>query len=442
MQPAKIIHTPRRYVVEEWGGTETVVMQLARQQKAGGLQPLIFTSLALSVTKSEVVEGTPVRRFSYRYPFFGLSPEQVHALDKKGGNMVSLSLFAALLREPGVRLFHAHAINRLGGMVRTAARLRKLPYVVSLHGGYFDVPAEEAADLQKPVAGHFEWGKPFGALFGSRKVLSDADYVICVGRSEAEKAAQALRHHRVAYLPNGVDTGRFAAGDGASFRHAHQIPQDAFLVLNLSRLDGQKNQLLLLEAFSLFKKSSPTAVLALMGPETQASYAAKLRHFIQQHGLQNSVRLIPGLPPGSPEVVNAYHACDVFVLPSIHEPFGIVVLEAWSSGKPVVASCVGGLKHLIEPGKTGLFIDPGDQAAPLVLSEQLRLLERMPSLRRQLGTAGQEMARERYSWERIWGDLEDIYGKAEVHAASRYRAKKSQMEPWGNQAEPCSKASV
>ena len=126
MQPAKIIHTPRRYVVEEWGGTETVVMQLARQQKAAGLQPLIFTSLALSVTKSEVVEGTPVRRFSYRYPFFGLSPEQVHALDKKGGNMVSLSLFAALLREPGVRLFHAHAINRLGGMVRTAARLRKL----------------------------------------------------------------------------------------------------------------------------------------------------------------------------------------------------------------------------------------------------------------------------------------------------------------------------
>jgi glycosyltransferase involved in cell wall biosynthesis len=246
----------------------------------------------------------------------------------------------------------------------------------------------------------------------------------------------------VAYLPNGVDTGRFAAGDGASFRHAHQIPQDAFLVLNLSRLDGQKNQLLLLEAFSLFKKSSPTAVLALMGPETQASYAAKLRHFIQQHGLQNSVRLIPGLPPGSPEVVNAYHACDVFVLPSIHEPFGIVVLEAWSSGKPVVASCVGGLKHLIEPGKTGLFIDPGDQAAPLVLSEQLRLLERMPSLRRQLGTAGQEMARERYSWERIWGDLEDIYGKAEVHAASRHRAKKTQLEPWGNQAEPCSKASV
>ena len=102
----------------------------------------------------------------------------------------------------------------------------------------------------------------------------------------------------MAYLPNGVDTGRFAAGDGASFRHAHQIPQDAFLVLNLSRLDGQKNQLLLLEAFSLFKKSSPTAALALMGPETQASYAAKLRHFIQQHGLQNSVRLIPGLPPG------------------------------------------------------------------------------------------------------------------------------------------------
>jgi glycosyltransferase involved in cell wall biosynthesis len=442
MQPTKIIHTPRRYVVEEWGGTETVVMQLGRQQKAAGLQPLIFTSLALSTTKSEVIKGTPVRRFPYRYPFFGLSPEQVHALDKKGGNMISLSLFAALLREPDVRLFHAHAINRLGGMVRTAARLRRLPYVVSLHGGYFDVPAEEAADLQRPVAGHFEWGKPFGALFGSRRVLADADYVICVGQSEAEKAAQALGHQRVAYLPNGVDTDRFATGDGARFRHDHQIPQDAYLVLNLSRLDGQKNQLLLLEAFFLLKKFSPTAMLALIGPETQPNYAARLRQFIQQHGLQDSVRLLPGRPPGSPEVVNAFHACDVFVLPSIHEPFGIVVLEAWSSGKPVIASSVGGLKHLIEPGKTGLFINPADKAAAGVLSEQMRVLEAAPYLRKQLGMAGQEMARTHFSWGRIWQALKDIYEEAEVYAASRYRAKKSPPEPWGNPAESCGKAGV
>ena len=85
----------------------------------------------------------PVDRYPHLYPFFGLSADDRAAMDKKGGNLLSLSLLRALIREPDVRLFHAHALKRLGGSVRTAARWRKKPYVVSLHGGIFDVPAAE-----------------------------------------------------------------------------------------------------------------------------------------------------------------------------------------------------------------------------------------------------------------------------------------------------------
>ena len=94
-------------------------------------------------------------------------------MDKKGGNLLSLSLFTHLLRVPDVRLFHAHALKRLGGEVRTVARLRRKPLVVSLHGGVFDVPAAELDSMLRPIANKTEWGKPFGALFGSRRVLDD-----------------------------------------------------------------------------------------------------------------------------------------------------------------------------------------------------------------------------------------------------------------------------
>lgn len=420
---SSVVHVPRRFVSEEWGGTETVILEIAKQQLLAGSNPEIVTSMALAKRRQETIGGVRVRRFPHYYPFFGLSEENRLALDKKGGNLLSLSLFKALLTMPDVRLFHAHTLKRLGGEVRTAARLRRKPFVVSLHGGVFDVPTAELEQMSAPVQGKTEWGKFFGALFGSRRVLSDADQVICVGRAELEKAKDQLGHDRVAYLPNGVDSAKFAEGDGAAFRGKHKIPPAAFLVLNVSRIDPQKNLLYLLEEFARFRAGQPDAFLVLVGPETQPEYAAKLRAFAASNGLEACVRILPGLRNDDPELVNAYHACDVFVLPSMHEPFGIVVLEAWSSGKPVVANRVGGLKSLVRHGENGLFINPDTEAGAGDLAARLRVLSAAPALRLQLGSFGRAEARSRYDWSRVAGELEKLYRAAEANAARRLGRK-------------------
>ena len=414
-----ILHVPRRFVAEEWGGTETVILEISRQQKLAGLNPVIYTSMALARLREETIGGVPVRRFAYSYPFFGLTAADRAALDKKGGNLISFSLFAALLRAPNVRLFHAHALKRLGGEVRTAARLRKKPFVVSLHGGVFDVPQAELDLMLKPVENKTEWGKPLGALFGSRRVLTDADCVICVGRSEMEKARQQLGHDRIAYLPNGVDCAKFASADGAAFRARHGIPPGAFLALNISRIDAQKNQLLLLEAFIRFQATRPDAHLVFIGPETQPGYAAKLRELIAASGLTDRVKLLPGMRNDNPELIQAFHACDIFVLPSMHEPFGIVVLEAWSSGKPVIASRIGGLQSLVRDGDTGVFIDPNAPDAAADLAAKLGLFAREPDLCRTIGNAGRKEALAAYDWAQIGQQLETLYLRAEEHCARR-----------------------
>lgn len=434
VRPTRIVHVPRRFVASEWGGTETVILETSRQQQFAGWEPVIHTSKALSEVAEEQIGGVSVRRYPYCYPFFGLSPKQKAAMDKKGGNLLSFALLWGLLREKQVRLFHAHALKRLGAEVRTAARLRKKPYVVTLHGGVFDVPAAELSSMLEPISGKVEWGRPFGALLGSRRVLEDADHVLCVGESERRKAAQALGHDRITHLPNGVDTARFASGDRDGFRQRHGMDPDHFLVLNLSRIDSQKNQLLLVEGFEHFYKRFPKARLLLIGPETQPDYAAKLRLAIQERGMSDCIRLLPGLANGSPDLVNAYHAADVFVLPSMHEPFGIVVLEAWSAGKPVIVSRVGGLQDLVEDGVNGWFLqekapdDSGDaanraaarEASIQTLARRLEDLATQPALARSMGENGLKKVRETYDWSRVYQQLESVYQSAEGHARQRY----------------------
>ncbi|MEI6074099.1 MAG: glycosyltransferase family 4 protein [Verrucomicrobiota bacterium] len=415
----KIIHVPRRFVAEEWGGTETVILEISRQQQRAGWQPEIFTSMAMAKQREETIGGVPVKRFPYCYPFFGLSAADKAALDKKGGNLLSLSLFNTLRRAPEVRLFHAHALKRLGGEVRSAARWQKKPFIVSLHGGVFDVPTAELGTMLKPIENKTEWGKPFGALFGSRRVLDDADFVICVGQSEMDKAKKQLTHDRIAYLPNGVDCAKFAGADGAAFRAQHSIPRDAFLALNISRIDAQKNQLLLLEAFAKFRVLQPKAFLILIGPETQPDYATRLRESIAANQLGDVVKLLPGMRNDNPELLQAFHACDVFVLPSMHEPFGIVVLEAWSAGKPVIASHVGGLQALVRDGETGFFFDPNAATAATDLAAKLNRFATEPGLKRRFGDAGQREARTKYDWAEIGQQLETLYQRAEENCARR-----------------------
>ena len=146
-QGVRSIQIPRRFVAAEWGGTETTILQSSRALTASGHPARIFTSLALSKTRRETLHDIEVRRFPYCYPFVGLSRDNRREMDKKGGNLLSLSLLWSLLREPGIDLMHAHSGKRLGGIVRTAARLRGIPYVITLHGGYFDIPTGQMLSL-------------------------------------------------------------------------------------------------------------------------------------------------------------------------------------------------------------------------------------------------------------------------------------------------------
>ncbi len=408
----RILHIPRRFALDEWGGTESVIFNLCKQQLASGQQPEIHTSRALAPTPREVWRDIPIRRYSYIYPFLGLSKTDKLALDKKGGNLLSLDLFWHLLVARNVRIYHAHVLGRMGGAVMTAARLRRKPFIVTLHGNVFDVPPAEAAAVNEAQQGHFEWGKPFGAIFRSRHLINEADAVLCVGFSEYEKARAALDHDRVYHLPNGVTPHAFANANRAAGRQALGWPEEAIGFGCLSRIDPQKNQVLLVEAFASLVASAPHRAwrLLLGGPITAPAYQEEIVALIRRHRLEALVTLHPAVVAETTGHRDLLAALDVFVLPSRHEPFGIVILEAWAAGLPVIASNIGGLSKLVTHERDGLHFPAGDAAA---LTAAMECLAADLNLRHALAAAGHAKMREHYTWTAVNTQLEHIYQLAE-----------------------------
>lgn len=355
----KVLHIARRFTTSAWGGTESVVSSLVREQLARGDQAHLLATAALDTPGPDRVLGVPVTRFSSSYTRVGLGAAARLALDHKGGNPLSAGMLWRMLREPGVDVFHCHTMQRLAGQVRFAARLKRRPYVVQLHGGEFAVPDEEVEEMLRPTVGTLDWGKVPSALLGTRRFLADADLVLVLSHQEAERARERLAGTRVEVLPNGVEPGWLESGDRDRGRVTLGIPKSAPIALTVARIDPQKGQELIPSVLA----ANPDLHGVLVGPITVAGYDERILRAASEAGVADRLHLLGGMAPESPELADLFAAADVFLLPSRHEPFGIVVLEAWAAGLPVVASDTGGLHELIRPGRDGVVLPPGDREA-------------------------------------------------------------------------------
>jgi len=365
----------------------------------------ILATKALDQTGEERRNEMLIQRFSYFYPYLNLSSENRHILDKKGGDPYSLSLYRYILNAEGIDLIHCHTMNRLVASVRLAAGRCRIPYLVSFHGGYFDVPAEEMALMIKPYKNAFNYGKLIDILIRKNRYLRDAEAIICVGYNEYEITSSKYPGKLVYYLPNGVDVGKFDRLTDNDFREKYQIPAEIKMILCLSRLDYQKNQEILIQLVDRLNSRGEKTHLVLVGPVTSESYYQKITEAVKSSSLESQVTIIKGLQPDDADLVKAYQAADVFILPSIHEPFGIVVLEAWASGLPVITSNAGGLKHLVQDGENGLIFDGSLDD----LENKYLLLTHNKELAEQLKQNAEQEVKTEYSWTTVTKKLLGYY---------------------------------
>jgi D-inositol-3-phosphate glycosyltransferase len=165
---------------------------------------------------------------------------------------------------------------------------------------------------------------------------------------------------RVHLVPLCIETERFSSTRlmKKEARSALALPQDKTLIGIIGRIDFQKGQHLLIEAFSKLKKDHD-AELLIMGEETKGEnnhYLERLMQLAQHHHLADRIHF----RPFHNEVQIAYAAIDIFIMASLGETYGMVTIEAMASGLPVIGADSGGTTELLGNGKLGLLFKPDD----------------------------------------------------------------------------------
>ncbi|BAJ01534.1 glycosyl transferase, group 1 family protein [Shewanella violacea DSS12] len=407
----------RRFHMKDWGGMEGAVWNTSLGlQQHHQIKSHILCTQALNRIPAEMIENIPIERFRYYYPYLGLTKEKKLKLDKKGGNPYSFSLSQRLLKGE-FRLYHCHTMQRMAAMVRYAAKRRGLPYVISLHGGQFAVPRTEIDSLIKPLKNTLNAGKAIDLLLQPQKVLADASGIICIGYNEYLETRLRFPDKPVIYLPNGVNSRYFSTPVTLDVRQHLHIPKSRQLLLSVGRIDSQKNQLMLIDLLNRLHASGDDQYqLILAGPVIQSSYLSLLLSRIERYKLQAYVTIIPGIEPDNQLLPALYQQSSCFLLASTHEPFGIVVLEAWSAGLPVVASRIGSLVHLIRHNDDGLLFNPDNLDS---LQANVSKILNSVSFANRLIKSGLARVDSEYCWSRVVSRLQAFYRTVEDWHYSR-----------------------
>ena len=164
----------------------------------------------------------------------------------------------------------------------------------------------------------------------------------------------------------------------------------------------QKGFDVLIEAYARLSArmaDAPDLLIAGDGAERE-----NLQKRVGDLGLMDRVHLI-GFAD-RPTAVSLFRGCEMFILPSRHEPQGIVNLEAMACAKPVIASRVGGVPEIVLDGVTGLLV-PGEDAS--AFAQALESLLADPAKARTLGEAGRERVVAEFTWPRIADQYFEIY---------------------------------
>ncbi len=279
-----------------------------------------------------------------------------------------------LLRRERIGIVHAHGQDAsiLAAAVRCASRV---PLVVTRH-----VLDEPSGDWRQSLRARF-------ALAAIRR----ADAVVAVSSAAADRLAEiaGLPRNAIRVIHNGIDLDRFDQPDliarRAEIRGALGFDPDALLVIVPAVLREGKGHEVLLDALPWLRARIPSVRVTFVGGGERE---AALRSRARSHG--DGVTFL-GPREDIPDLLAA---CDLVVLPSLAEALPTALIEAAAAGRPVVATRVGGAPEIVEDGRTGLLVSPGDPAA---LADAIATVLADRDRARAFGEAARRRARERFA---------------------------------------------
>ncbi|GAW94006.1 glycosyltransferase family 4 protein [Calderihabitans maritimus] len=292
------------------------------------------------------------------------------------------SFVAQLTREFPFDLIHAHVALPDGYGAVLLKRQYAKPVVVTIHG----------LDVTQTVK---------RSIFCRRAVqttLNRSDKIIAVSTMLAELTAKYVKEEqKVTVVHNGISPELLYKGE-SPLRERFKNKKVILTVAALIKLKGYDYTL---RALREIKENVPEFVFIIVGdgPEKR-----ELQRLVSELGLDHNV-VFAGRQPHH-RTMEYMSICDVFVMPSWKEGFGVVYLEAMAHGKPVIACKGQGIQDLIVNGVNGILVEPKDVGS---LAEALKNLLLNSELRQQIGWRARETVLNGYTWEDNARKMTEIY---------------------------------
>ncbi|KPK41742.1 MAG: hypothetical protein AMJ78_04645 [Omnitrophica WOR_2 bacterium SM23_29] len=277
----------------------------------------------------------------------------------------------ALMREIKPTIVHTHT-SKAGVLGRIAAKILKVPVTIHQPHGLALGEAWQVLDTpQIPLIRRL--------LTTLEKVLAKfTDKFITYTQVETDEHLyyRIGKREQFVVIPYGLDVEKFA--DKVTYVARGTLENRPPIIGTVGRLVTSKGHRYLIEAMELVKKSVPDIKLFVVG---DGFLRKKLDSMVKKLGLADNIQFL-GVVDNIAEFLSGI---DIFVLPTLYESFGIVLIEAQACKKPVVVSDVGSIREVIKNGQTGLLVPPKN---PRAIADAIIRLIRDKQLSKRLGEAG------------------------------------------------------
>ena len=368
------------------GGTEWATLRMARGTAELGVENVVlFRSDAPKVGEFFAEAG------------FAVEPYDAAPFDAGPLSHAAAAMrFASRLRKLGIDLVHGADLSA-GYVVSIASWLARKPIVCHVRNPY-------------PWLTRFE--RAWTMAFAKRMVFVSADAQRSFGRTS--KGGQAIANQKGVVVYDGmklppVPHPHSLADRVRAVKHEFGWPVDALIVGMVARLALQKDHLTLVEAAAQVVQRCPQARFLLLGgcgPEKQElAHGERVKAAIAASSARDNI-VYAGFSNDVPRYAEAF---DVAVLCTHFEGLPLVVLEAMSLAKPVVATAVGGIAEAVLDGQTGLLHQEGDAHQ---LAEQLLRVLTDRELSQRLGEEGRRRVGSEFSPLRTAQDIVDVYERS------------------------------
>jgi glycosyltransferase involved in cell wall biosynthesis len=338
-----------------------------------------------------------VNGIQMHYRDLSLRPRAARALPlvpELSFNLISFREVDKLCREYKMDIIHGQSPSSYGyGLLRRS----DIPFVVTQHASF----GEYQSLFNIPLS--FMNRNPVIELMTSSVMLlltffevKRADKVIAVSKSAAEEtiAYCHLPRRRVVAIHNGIDLAGFTDLRVDEENENHTL-------LSVGRLSWRKGYKYLIDAMPNVLSQYPDAKLLLLGDGEQKT---PLRRHVKKLGIESSVLFLEEV--SAERLHSLYHEAEVYVQPSLYEPFGITILEAMAMKKPILATRVGGIPEIITNEVEGLLVEPRNS---LNLAEAIINLLSDASYRRRLGDNARRRVEREFTWEAIAKKTIELY---------------------------------